>query len=77
MKGQLDYFDLQDRYAQTSKSGDPLERMAHAVEFEPFRDRLNRALKRSDHGRGGRSLGLRSRADVQGADPAIIGYAFG
>ena len=26
MKGQLGFFDLDERYAQLSKSGDPLER---------------------------------------------------
>jgi hypothetical protein len=54
MKGQLGYFDLQDRYAQLSESGDPLERLAEAVDFEPFRYRLNKALKRLDNGKGGR-----------------------
>lgn len=54
MKGQFGFFDLQDRYAQLSKSGDPLERLADAVEFEPFRNRLNKALKRSAKVKGGR-----------------------
>ena len=54
MKGQLGFFDLEERYAQLSKSGDPLEKLAAAVDFEPFRYRLNKALKRSDGSKGGR-----------------------
>jgi IS5 family transposase len=54
VKDQLGFFDLQDRYAQLSKSGDPLEKLSQAVDFEPFRYRLNKALKRSDGSKGGR-----------------------
>lgn len=54
MKGQLGFFDLEDRYAQLSKSGDPLEKLAQEVDFEPFRYRLNKVLKRADGGKGGR-----------------------
>ena len=54
MKGQLGFFDLEDRYTQLSKSGDPLEKLAQTVDFEPFRYRLVRALKRSGGGKGGR-----------------------
>ena len=54
MKGQLGFFDLEDRYAQLSKSGDPLEKLAATVDFEPFRYRLVKALKRSDRSKGGR-----------------------
>jgi IS5 family transposase len=54
MKGQLGFFDLEDRYAQLSKAGDPLEKLATPVDFEPFRCRLNKALKRSDGSKGGR-----------------------
>ena len=31
MKGQLGFFDLDERYAQLSKSGDRLERLFEAV----------------------------------------------
>ena len=54
MKDQLGFFDLDDRYAQLSKSGDPLEKLSEAVNFEAFRYRLNKALKRSERTRGGR-----------------------
>ncbi len=54
MKGQLGFFDLQDRYAQLSKFGDPLEKLSQTVDFEPFRYRLLKALRRSDSGKGGR-----------------------
>jgi len=54
MQGQLGFFDLEDRYAQLSKAGDPLEKLAATVRFEPFRYRLNKALKRTDGSKGGR-----------------------
>ena len=54
MPGQLGFFDLEDRYAQLSKAGDPLEKLASVVDFEPFRYRLLKALKRSDGAKGGR-----------------------
>ncbi|MCA8906675.1 MAG: IS5 family transposase [Rhodospirillaceae bacterium] len=54
MAMQLGFFDLEDRYAQLSKAGDPLEKLASAVDFEPFRYRLVKALKRSDGAKGGR-----------------------
>nr|WP_222071349.1 hypothetical protein [Azospirillum formosense] len=34
MAGQAGLFDLQDRYAELSKSGDPLERLSVVVDFE-------------------------------------------
>lgn len=54
MKGQLGFFDLQDRYAQLSRSGDPLEKLTRTVDFEPFRYRLVKALKRCEGSKGGR-----------------------
>lgn len=54
MKGRLDFFDVADRYAQLSKFGDPLEKLAETIDFEPFRYRLNKTLKRSDGSKGGR-----------------------
>ena len=67
MKGQLGFFDLEDRYAQLSKAGDPLEKLASVVDFEPFRYRLVKALKRSDG--EGRPPALRS--DVRHAHLAF------
>lgn len=54
MPGQLGFFDLENRYAQLSKAGDLLEKLATVVDFEPFRYRLLKALKRSDGTKGGR-----------------------
>lgn len=48
------FFDLDYRYEQLSQSGDPLERLSEVVNFEAFRYRLVRALKRSDGAKGGR-----------------------
>ena len=48
------FFDLDDRYAALSKIGDPLARLAGVIDFEPFRYRLEKALKRSDGSQGGR-----------------------
>lgn len=54
MGRQPGFFDLDYRYEQLSKFGDPLERLSDAVNFEAFRYRLDKALKRSDGARGGR-----------------------
>jgi IS5 family transposase len=47
-------FDLDRRYAALSAAGDPLERLALVVDFEPFRAELDAALERSDRAKGGR-----------------------
>lgn len=48
------FFDLDERYAALSKTGDPLERLAAVVNFELFRGDLDKALRRSDRSKGGR-----------------------
>jgi transposase, IS5 family len=48
------FFDLDERYAALSASGDPLERLRAVVDFEIFRPLLNQALCRSDGCKGGR-----------------------
>jgi len=47
-------FDLDERYAALSRTGDPLERLASVVDFEVFRADLDAALARSDRTKGGR-----------------------
>jgi transposase, IS5 family len=54
MAGQPGFFDSDERLAWLSAAGDPLERLAAAVDFELFRGALERALKRSDRSKGGR-----------------------
>ncbi|HET6521512.1 MAG TPA: IS5 family transposase [Geminicoccaceae bacterium] len=54
MAGQPGFFDLDERYAALSASGDPLERLARVVDFEIFRADLDRALNRSERPKGGR-----------------------
>ncbi len=54
MGGQAGLFDLQERYAELSKSGDPLERLLSVVDFEVFRATLDAALGRKDRSWGGR-----------------------
>jgi IS5 family transposase len=54
MTGQPGFFDVEERYAALSATGDPLERLSAAVDFEIFRLVLNTALARSDRSRGGR-----------------------
>ena len=54
MDRQPGFFDLDHRYEQLSKSGDPLERLLEVVNFEAFRYRLEKAIKRSDGSKGGR-----------------------
>ena len=54
MGDQPGFFDLADRLAGLSKTGDPLERLAQVVDFEIFRPELDLALRRSDRAKGGR-----------------------
>ena len=54
MGRQPGFFDLEERYAELSKAGDPLEKLLRVVSFEAFRYRLDKALNRSDRARGGR-----------------------
>ena len=54
MAGQPGLFDLDERYAALSRTGDPLERLATVVDFEVFRADLDAALARSDRSKGGR-----------------------
>jgi len=54
MAGQPGFFDAEVRLRALSAAGDPLERLAAAVDFEPFRPELDAALRRSDRARGGR-----------------------
>jgi transposase, IS5 family len=54
MVGQPGLFDWERRYAALSAAGDPLERLALAIDFELFRDELDAALARSDRTRGRR-----------------------
>jgi len=48
------FFDLDERYAALSRTGDPLERLSGVVDFEMFRSDLDAALRRSDRSKGGR-----------------------
>jgi hypothetical protein len=48
MVRQPGFFDLDERYRALSAAGDPLERLAVAVDFELFRAELGAALGRSD-----------------------------
>ena len=54
MAGQPGFFDVDDRLRWLNEAGDPLARLAAVVDFEMFRDELERALPRSDRAKGGR-----------------------
>ena len=54
MRGQAGFFDVDERLKQLSAKGDSLERLSAVVDFELFRDALERAVVRSDRSRGGR-----------------------
>jgi hypothetical protein len=54
MAGQRGFFDVDERLTALSRTGGPLERLASVVDFEVFRDELERALLRSDRAKGGR-----------------------
>ena len=48
------FLDIDERLASLSRSGDPLEALTSAVDFEVFRPVLERAVPRADRRRGGR-----------------------
>jgi IS5 family transposase len=48
------FWDFEEQLARLTKGGDPLVKLAAVVDFEPFRYRLEKALKRSDGAKGGR-----------------------
>lgn len=51
---QAGFWDYEEQLARLTKGGDPLVKLAAVVDFEPFRYRLEKALKRSDGAKGGR-----------------------
>ena len=54
MRGQPDFFDVDERLKDLSAKGGALERLSRIVDFELFRDDLARAVPRSDGSKGGR-----------------------
>lgn len=54
MRGQLGFFDMDERLKRLSDLGDQLEAFAGAVDFEVFRADLTKALSYSDGSQGGR-----------------------
>ena len=51
---QAGFFDLPNRYEALSKFGDPLEKLNAVVNFEGFRQEIERGLAFSDGSKGGR-----------------------
>ena len=54
MRGQVGFWDIDERYVRLSEAGDPLEKLNSVVPWDVFRKPLAKALKRSDGARGGR-----------------------
>lgn len=54
MRGQVGFWDIDERYVRLSEAGDPLEKLNALVQWEIFRNPLAKALKRSDGAKGGR-----------------------
>jgi hypothetical protein len=54
MRGQPEFFDIDDRLKRLSDLGDQLETSRSAVDFELFRPELNAALSYTDRTEGGR-----------------------
>ncbi len=54
MRGQVGFWDIDERYVRLSEAGDPLEKLNAVVPWEVFRKPLAKALKRSDGAKGGR-----------------------
>ena len=51
---QTSFFDLEDRYRQLSRSGDPLERLSGAIDWELFRPLLLRVDQKARKSNAGR-----------------------
>ena len=51
---QIEFFTEDNRLSQLSSMGDPLERVAEAIDFELFRPLLNTALQKEPEAPGGR-----------------------
>src|SRR3954466_15009515 len=54
MRGQVGFFDVDERLKELSAKGDALERLNALVDFEAFRSDLAQAVPRSDGSKGGR-----------------------
>ena len=54
MAGQLGFWSVEERLAEISARGDPLETLAATVDFEMFRSVLVRALGTTPRWKGGR-----------------------
>lgn len=54
MAGQPGLLDGEEPLKVLSAAGDPLERLAQVIDFEVFRDDLEKALSRSDRATSGR-----------------------
>ncbi|MEO1092658.1 MAG: IS5 family transposase [Pseudomonadota bacterium] len=54
MAVQSGFFDVDDRLRWLNEAGDPLARLDSVVDFELFRNELERALMRSNRAKGGR-----------------------
>ncbi len=54
MRGQVGFWDIDERYVRLSDAGDPLEKLNAVVPWDVFRKPLAKALKRSDGAKGGR-----------------------
>ena len=54
MKHQFGFFDEGNRLRRLSDMGDPLVKLSQVVDFESFRPVLDQALRKDDHGQGGR-----------------------
>jgi len=52
--GPFGLFDLDRRYEELAKAGDPLVKLDEVVDFELFRGEIERALAFSDGSKGGR-----------------------
>ena len=55
MRGQLGFWDLDERYERLSAVGDPLEKLNSIIPWAVFEKPLAKALKRSDGSKGGRA----------------------
>jgi transposase, IS5 family len=54
MRGEPGFFDINERLKDLSAKGDDLERLNAIVDFEIFRNDLERAVPRANRAKGGR-----------------------
>ena len=71
---QIEFFTEDNKLSRLSSMGDPLERVAMAIDFEAFRRLLDAVFQKEPAAPGGSAMGL--LADVQDtAAPTVVQHS--